>query len=382
MLAFIDQRRRSEPTAGKWAFPLTSRQQEPAPLSVARVIALVPCRKARLEHTGIIAHFIPCHTTDPASQIARIFFDHIFRLHGMPTTIVSDRDAKFTSRFWKELGRLMDVHLAMSTAFHPQTDGQTERANRTLITMLRNFVDQRQTNWDLLLSAAEFATNNAINASTGVSPFFLNTGIHPNVPMSLLTPSPGPNPAVNDFVQLQSEALILAKESLAAAQERQAAAADTRRRDHNFKVGDQVLLSLENITLPADRTRTSQKLLARFAGPHTIVEQLSPVSFRLDLPPAMNIHPVFHVDRFRLYHPSPPAFGPRTPARPAPEIIEDEEEYEVEGIAEHRTSNKRREYLVQWQGFPREDWTWEPEDNLAHCKTILNKYKRDHGLRT
>jgi hypothetical protein len=327
-------------------------------------------------------HFVPCHTTDSASQIARIFFDHIFRLHGMPTTIVSDRDAKFTSRFWKELGRLMDVHLAMSTAFHPQTDGQTERANRTLVTMLRNFVDQRQTNWDLLLSAAEFATNNAINTSTGVSPFFFNTGIHPNVPMSLLAPSSGPNPAVNDFVQLRSEALILAKESLAAAQERQATAADTRRRDHNFKVGDQVLLSLENITLPADRTRTSQKLLARFAGPHTIIEQLSPVSFRLELPPTMNIHPVFHVDRFRQYHPSPPAFGPRTPARPAPEIVEDEEEYEVEGIAEHRTNNKRREYLVQWQGFPREDWTWEPEDNLAHCKTILNKYKRDHGFRT
>jgi hypothetical protein len=200
--------------------------------------------------------------------------------------------------------------------------------------------------------------------------------------MSLLAPSPGPNPSANDFVRLQSEALILAKESLAAAQERQATAADTRRRDHDFKVGDQVLLSLENITLPADRTRTSQKLLARFAGPHTIVEQLSPVSFRLELPPTMNIHPVFHVDRFRHYHPSPAVLGPRTPARPAPEIVDDEEEYVVEGIAEHRISNNRREYLVQWEGFPREDWTWEPEDNLAHSKKILNKYKRNHNLRT
>jgi hypothetical protein len=326
-------------------------------------------------------HFVASNTSDTASQVARIFFDNIFRLHGLPTTIVSDRDAKFTSRFWTELSRLLDVHLALSTAFHPQTDGQTERANRTLITMLRSFVDQRQSNWDLLLPAAEFAVNNATNSSSGVSPFFFNTGNHPNVPMSLLSPSPGPNPSVNDFVRSQSEALILAKESLAAAQERQATAADTRRRDHDFKVGDQVLLSLENITLPADRTRTSQKLLARFAGPHTIVEQLSPVSFRLNLPPTMNIHPVFHVDRFRHYHPSPPALGPRTPARPAPEIVEDHEEYVVEGIAEHRTSNNHREYLVQWQGFPREDWTWEPEDNLAHCKKILNKYKRKHNLR-
>jgi hypothetical protein len=327
-------------------------------------------------------HFAPCHTTDSASQIARIFFDHVFRLHGMPTTIVSDRDTKFTSRFWKELSRLMDVHLAMSTAFHPQTDGQTERANRTLITMLRNFVDQRQSNWDLLLSAAEFATNNATNASTGVSPFFLNSGSHPNMPMSLLTPALGPNPSVNEFVQSQSEALILAKESLAAAQDRQAANADIHRRDHDFKIGDRVLLSLENITLPSDRTRTSQKLLARFAGPHTIVEQLSPVSFRLDLPPSMKIHPVFHVDRFRHYHPSPEALGPRTPARPPPVIVEDEEEYEVEAIADHRRINNKMEYLLQWQGYPREDWTWEPESELAHCKDILNKYKRDHGLRT
>jgi hypothetical protein len=88
-------------------------------------------------------HFVASNTSDTASQVARIFFDNIFRLHGLPTTIVSDRDAKFTSRFWTELSRLLDVHLALSTAFHPQTDGQTERANRTLITMLRSFVDQR-----------------------------------------------------------------------------------------------------------------------------------------------------------------------------------------------------------------------------------------------
>ena len=114
----------------------------------------------------------------------------------------------------------MDIHLAISTAFHPQTDGQTERANRTFITILRNFVDQQQSNWDLLLSAAEFATNNAINSSTGISPFFLNLGSHPNMPLSLLIPVSSPNPAVNEFVQSQSEALILAKESLAIVQER------------------------------------------------------------------------------------------------------------------------------------------------------------------
>jgi transposase InsO family protein len=82
-------------------------------------------------------HFVPSKTTDTASDVARLFFDNVFRLHGMPTTIVSDRDTKFTSRFWRELHRLLDVKLAMSTAFHPQTDGQTERANQTLEEILQ-----------------------------------------------------------------------------------------------------------------------------------------------------------------------------------------------------------------------------------------------------
>jgi hypothetical protein len=131
-----------------------------------------------------------------------------------------------------------------------------------------------------------------------VSPHFFELWSTPQYAMSLLTPTPGPNPSMNEFVQLQSKALILAKESLAAAQERQAANANIHHRDHDFTVGDQVLLNLENITLPSDRTRTSQKLLARFAGPHTIIEQLSPVFFYFDLLPSMKIHPIFHIDRF------------------------------------------------------------------------------------
>lgn len=326
-------------------------------------------------------HFVASHTTDSAPQVARIFFDHVFHLHGMPTTIVSDRDTKFTSHFWKELSQLMDVHLAISTAFHPQTDGQTERTNRTLIAMLRNFIDQCQTNWDLLLAAAKFAINNATNTSTGATPFFLNSGHHPHVPLSLLTPAPGPNPAANDFVQTQSDALILAKESLATAQERQAANADTSRQDHSFQVGDQVLLNLADITLPANRTHRSQKLLPRFGGPYTILEQISPVSFHLGLPPTLKIHPVFHVDRLQPYHISPASFGHRTPAKPPPELIDGKEEYEVESIQDHWQMGRHMEYLIKWIEYPQEDSTWQKESDLKHSKQLLTKYKHDHGLK-
>jgi hypothetical protein len=112
------------------------------------------------------AIFVPSRSTDTASDVAHIFFNHVFRHHGMPTTIISDCDAKFTSHFWTALHSLMDTKLAMSTAFHPQTDGQSERAIQTLKTMLRNYVDHKISNWDLLLTGSEFAYNNAINAST------------------------------------------------------------------------------------------------------------------------------------------------------------------------------------------------------------------------
>ena len=267
-------------------------------------------------------HFVPSKTTDTAADVARLFFDNVFRLHGMPTTIVSDRDSKFTSRFWTELHRLMDTKLALSTAFHPQTDGQTERANQTLESILRAFVDQRQTNWDLLLTSAEFAYNNATNATTGYSPFFLNSGFHPRVPASLLQLQSSSNPAVKEFLDEQGTTLTMAKEAIEEAQERQARNADTRRRDHDYKVGDQVLLNTENITVAADQNRPTAKLQPRFVGPYTILEQRSPVSFRLELPPQMKIHDVFHVDRFRPYLPSPESLGRRIPARPPPEIID------------------------------------------------------------
>ena len=321
-------------------------------------------------------HFVPSKTKDTASDVARCFFDNVFRLHGMPTTIVSDRDSKFTSRFWKELHRLMDVKLAMSTAFHPQTDGQTEKVNQTLGSMLRAFVDHRQTNWDLLLPAAEFAYNNSTHASTGCTPFFFNAGFHPRVPASLLRPASCPVPSVSKFVESQSAALSMIRDNLEKAQARQAAQADRHRRDHDYSIGDQVLLNAEDIVAAVDRDRRSKKLLPKFIDPYTIVEQHSPVSFRLELPPTLKIHDVFHVDRFRHYHPSPAALGPRAPARPPPEIIDGEEEYEAELILDDKIRNNRREYLIKWKDWPREDASWEPESNLEHCQDLLRQYKQ------
>lgn len=325
-------------------------------------------------------HFVPSKSTNTATDVAHIFFNNVFRLHGMPRTIVSDRDSKFTSKFWQELTRLMDIKLAMSTAFHPQTDGQSERANQTLESMLRAFVNQQQNNWDTLLPALEFAYNNSVNPSTGFSPFYLTAGFHPNVPASLLRPTNTAAPSVKEFVESQRTALSLAQEALHEAQERQKWNADKRRRDHDFKVGDQVLINAEDITIAANHNQKAKKLQAQFIGPYTITQQHSPVSFRVELPPTMKIHDVFHVDRFRHYYPSPEALGPRAPPRPAPIIVDDEEEYEVEEIVDYRYFRRQHQFLVLWKGYPRESATWEPPSQLTNCDELLQQFKSQHGI--
>src|SRR5579859_3304064 len=169
-------------------------------------------------------HFLPTVTKVTAPEVAKLFFDQIFRLHGLLKVIVSDRDPKFISRFWQDLLKQLGTKTAMSTAHHPQTDGQTERANRTLEDMLRAYVNYKQDNWDDCLAAAEFAYNNSPQASTGFSPFFLNNGQDPLTPDAILTEPEIPSQVATteDFLSSWRANIQRAKDSLLAAQERQA----------------------------------------------------------------------------------------------------------------------------------------------------------------
>jgi hypothetical protein len=184
-----------------------------------------------------------CTKTITAPQLAQLFVDMVFVRFGMPTSIVSDRDPRFTSHFWKAFVKILGTEIAMSTAYHPQTDGQTERMNRTMEDMLRGFVGPRQDDWYKYLSMVEFAYNNSLQASTLQTPFFLNHGRHPLTPLSSAVPARSVNPAVSEWVEGLQTALESAKSNLASAQQRQKFYADRKRRDHPFKVGDQVLLA-------------------------------------------------------------------------------------------------------------------------------------------
>jgi hypothetical protein len=295
--------------------------------------------------------------------------------------IVSDRDSKFTSRFWRTLFADLGTKLAMSTAFHPQTDGQTERANRTLEDMLRAFVGYRQNDWDQHLVAAEFACNNAVNSSTSLSPFRLNYGFDPSVPSSMFKPSSDTVPAVSEFMESMSNLVRTASDSLVQAKARQEAYANKSRRQLTFSVGDQVLLSAANITLASQVARPSRKLQARFLGPFRVVDIISPVAYRLDLPDSLKVHPVFHVSLLRPYiDPAVIPDRPR-PAQPPPLFTADGHDYyEVESLLDRRRHRRRWEYLVKWAGYPDHDATWEPLSHLKHISGLVHDYDAAHPL--
>jgi hypothetical protein len=276
----------------------------------------------------------------------------------------------------------MGTKLNFSTAFHPQSDGQTERANRTLEEMLRAYISYHQKDWDLWLPMMEFAYNNSVNPSTGFSPFFLNYGHHPLVPSSLLKPPATNVPAVSEFLASQASALSQAKDAIIAAQNRQKHYADQKRRPVPFAVGDMVLLSTEHISVAAHKQRPSKKLEPKFIGPYNIIAQVNDNAFELDLPPTMKQHPVFNADLLRPHTPSPKEFGERSPPPPPPDIIEGEEEFEVERILDYAVINKKPKWLVLWKGYPLESATWEPKSSLTNAKEALADFEASRKMRT
>lgn len=159
------------------------------------------------------AHLIPSKSTDKATDTAKRFFEGIVRLHGMPEIIISDRDAKFTSLFWTSLFKKFGTKLALSTAYHPQTDGQSERMVRTMKDMLRHYISHNQKDWTDHLAVIEFAYNNSISPSTGMSPFELDVGQHPITPHSIAKLE-REVPTTEEFAEQQAARLVMAQDAL------------------------------------------------------------------------------------------------------------------------------------------------------------------------
>ncbi|KAL0935757.1 reverse transcriptase domain protein [Colletotrichum truncatum] len=315
------------------------------------------------------SYFIPYMESSTAEDLAYKFLQVIVSQHGMPKEIVSDRDKLFTSKFWRSLISQLGSDHKMSTAFHPQTDGQTERINQIMETYLRCYVNYQQDNWVQLLPMAQFAYNSAVGESTKESPFYLNYGFNPT---AYGQPRQGPTAlkAVADINKLKEIQRDLPRD-LEFVRERMRKYADkTRVEGPTLKEGDSVYLLRRNIKTK----RPSDKLDFKKLRPFEITKKVSNVNFKLALPDSIKCHPVFHIS---LLEPAPQ--GSRTSNVI---IVENNEpEYEVERIIDHLKEPEGYQYLVKWKGYGHEDNTWEPAKNLTNATDELSVYWQQHRER-
>ncbi|KAH8144565.1 uncharacterized protein LAJ45_11399 [Morchella importuna] len=306
-----------------------------------------------------------------AAELARLFLQHVWTSHGLPKDIVSDRGTTFTSQFWRTLCNQLDIKPRFSTAFHPQTDGQTERVNAIMEQYLRGYVNYQQDNWSEFLPLAEFAHNNATTEPLGVSPFFANYGYNPQLDTlpSEERHESTPKEVVDFANSISTLQAALRSEILYA----QAAATDSanaaRLPEPHLEVGDMVWLSRKHIRT----TRPSDKLDHKRLGKFRILERIGSHAYRLELPASMKSHPVFHVSSLEpaRRHPLPGHIQPPPP----PVIVEGEEEFEVQEVMDSRIRRNQLQYLVKWTGY--EQPTWEPARNLD---AELGSLQRFHSL--
>ncbi|KAJ9511611.1 hypothetical protein QJQ45_007360 [Haematococcus lacustris] len=309
-------------------------------------------------------HLIPTTATATAPDIAKLFFDHVFKHHGLPEAIVSDRDPKFTSDFWTSLFHLTGTRLLMSSAYHPQTDGQSERANRTVEDMLRPYINHHKTDWDQHLAAVEFAYNSSTHVGTGFSPFYLNYGHHPRTPEALLQPPSTlvPSPTADAFVTTMRSNIDTAKAALQRAVDKQKQQADKHRRHLEFNVGDKVLLSTATLNLKTPSN--SAKLQPRYVGPFKVLTKISPVAYKLDLPTTMRITPTFHISKLRPYLTTSSFPDRHVDLQPLPQLEDGEEYFTIEAILGRRCNDSQHafQYLVKWKGYDDSfnSWEWGP----------------------
>ncbi|GJP33995.1 hypothetical protein CLOM_g18479 [Closterium sp. NIES-68] len=322
-----------------------------------------------------MGHFIPTHTTARTEETAQLFVRHIISQHGIPTTLISDRDPKFTSKFWKELMSLLGTKLAMSSAYHPQTDGQTERLNQIVEQLLRAACKDDISKWDLHLPVLEFAYNNATHAATGQTPFFLCYGRHPLTPQKP-TASATVQPA-HDFITTMHQLWDRTHKRLLDIQQQQKRQADRHRNDHTITVGDQVLLDTRNL----DISHLPSKLRPRFCGPFLVEAQVTPVTFRLRLPATWKIHNAFHVQLLKPYRDPNTIFVGRQPPPPPPVLVQNEPEYEVESVLAHRRRrNGAVELLIRWKGYDPSEDSWVPESDMGNARRPLHDYLVKQGV--
>eukprot|EP00253_Pinus_taeda_P021075 PITA_21075 len=317
------------------------------------------------------AHFIPVQSTYRVMQIAHIFMQNVFKLHGLPKTIISDRDVKFTSAFWRTLFAELRTQLNFSIAYHPQTDGQTEQVNQVVEDMLRAYAMQKPTQWEEYLHLVEFAYINGYHTSLQMSPFEVLYGRKCRTPSS----SGGHEDKLRLGAKMFKEMEDIVKRvraNLKVAQDRQRSFADQKRRFKEYQVGDHAYVRIQA------RKSTLQwngcaKLAPRYYGPFQILARIGPAAYQRALLSHIRVHNAFHVSVLKKC-----VYDPKHVVEPEGEVF-----VELLSILDQREVQLRKRAITQvkaqWHDFGPNDATWEDEEFIkkAYPELFVTKGHRD-----
>ncbi|WVZ51685.1 hypothetical protein U9M48_002801 [Paspalum notatum var. saurae] len=305
-----------------------------------------------------VAHFIPVNTTYSGAKLAELYISRIVCVHGVPKRIISDRGSQFISRFWEQLHNSLDTKLRFSTAYHPQTDGQTERTNQILEDMLRACAIQYGTSWDKCLPYTEFSYNNSYQTSLKKAPFEALYGKRCRTP--LFWNQTGEKQVFTlDIIQDAEQQLRIVQENLRVAQSRQRSYADVRRRDLSFKVDDHVYLKVSPMR-GIRKFNMKGKLTPRCIGPFKILEKKAEVAYRLELPPSLSgVHDVFHVSQLKKCFRVPEVQAPLEGLEVHEDLTYTEHPVKILDTSERSTRNKKIKMCrVQWSHHTEAEATW------------------------
>jgi RNase H-like domain found in reverse transcriptase/Integrase zinc binding domain/Chromo (CHRromatin Organisation MOdifier) domain/Integrase core domain len=361
---------------------------------------VVVCRLTKMVHVA------PCHHSLTASQAADLMLSLVFRLHGTPSSFYADRDKLWTSQFYQRWCSRLQIDLHLSSAYHPQSDGQTERMNRLLGEVLRHYVAPAQDNWDELLPIAEFAINRAVNSTTGEVPFKMVYGYIPKTPLdrlylTLTQPPSEPQsvkdkdakssrtgthkglPAADDHFEKYRSEFARIRDIMAIAGKKQKALHDAGRRPApDYQVGDKVYVDTKILRVIAVGT---PKFLQRWQGPFEITKVIvgqvnkEATAVRVKLPNHWRVHPVFHVSAVKPF----PVHSRGT--EPPPSVmVQGQEEYHVEAILSHRFKDHNKtklQFLVKWTGYGNDENSWVNEEDLTTDGQATNVAITDYWAR-
>jgi hypothetical protein len=324
---------------------------------------------------GKRAHFMPTHTMVNVEGAVWLYLKEVWKLHGLPRSVRSDRGPQFIADFMRELYRLLGIKLAMSMAYHPQTDGQTERVNQEMEQFLCLFVNEGQDDWDELLPLGEFAYNNHVHSSTQQTLFMVDTGQHPHMGFEPQQPWSHME-SVNKFKDCMARGLKEAKAALTKVKDEYALYYNCRRiPTPKLKPGNLVWINGSDI----QATRPSRKLGHHNLGPYPVERCIGHGAYRIKLPPSLQrLHLVFPIVKL-LPVEDDPIPGRQAKPPPPPVLVEGNEEFEVEKILNGCIRWRHLEYLVKWKGYDSGHNSWATHYNVHALDVITDFYRLNPG---